>query len=132
VAEPAGVTDVKLLRVAVSAGDNHTGVKIVASSDTLYSIDHFRLPTNMEDLVLLGNADLQGYGNALANSIVGNSGNNILDGGAGADILMGGAGNDAYFVDVGNSGNNILDDGAGADFLMGGVGNDASSITRVI
>ena len=34
VAEPAGVTDVKLLRVAISAGDNHTGVRIVASSDT--------------------------------------------------------------------------------------------------
>ena len=33
VAAPAGVTDVKLLRVAVSAGDNHAGVKIVGSSD---------------------------------------------------------------------------------------------------
>ena len=29
VAAPAGVTDVKLLRVAISAGDNHAGVKIV-------------------------------------------------------------------------------------------------------
>ena len=33
VAAPAGVTDVKLLRVAVTAGDNHAGVKIVGSSD---------------------------------------------------------------------------------------------------
>jgi hypothetical protein len=40
----------------------------------------------VENLLLQGNADLQGYGNALANSIVGNSGNNILDGGAGADF----------------------------------------------
>src|SRR5262249_13505274 len=31
VAEPAGVTDVKLLRVFVSAGDNRTGVKIVGA-----------------------------------------------------------------------------------------------------
>ena len=32
VAAPAGVTDVKLLRVAVSAGDNHAGVKIVGDN----------------------------------------------------------------------------------------------------
>src|SRR4029077_20679464 len=43
VAEPAGVTDVKRLRVAVTAGDNHAGVKIVGASDTIYSIADFRL-----------------------------------------------------------------------------------------
>ena len=46
-----------------------------------------------------GNADLQGYGNDLVNTITGNSGNNILDGGIGADAMIGGAGNDAYVVD---------------------------------
>ena len=49
--------------------------------------------------MLQDDSDLQGYGNVLANSIVGNSGNNILDGGANADLLIGRAGNDAYFVD---------------------------------
>ena len=46
-----------------------------------------------------GTADLQGYGNAIANAITGNSGNNLIDGGGGADIMTGGAGNDTYFVD---------------------------------
>ena len=35
-------------------------------------------------------AGLQGYGNALANAIYGNSGNNLLDGDAGADAMFGG------------------------------------------
>ena len=58
-----------------------------------------RLTANVETLVLQGAADLQGYGNALANTIYGNTGNNLLNGGAGADVMVGGAGNDVYFVD---------------------------------
>jgi Ca2+-binding RTX toxin-like protein len=50
-------------------------------------------------LVLQGSADLQGYGNDLANAIFGSSGNDLLDGSAGADWMSGGQGNDAYFVD---------------------------------
>ena len=46
-----------------------------------------------------GGADLQGYGNGLANAIFGNAGSNLLDGGAGTDAMTGGAGNDTYFVD---------------------------------
>ena len=45
VAAPAGVTDVKLLRVAVTAGDNHAGVKIVGSSDN--SDEQIGLPTTV-------------------------------------------------------------------------------------
>jgi trimeric autotransporter adhesin len=48
-----------------------------------------------------GGADLQGFGNTLANSIFGNSGNNLINGGAGADTMVGGLGNDTYFVDDG-------------------------------
>jgi Ca2+-binding RTX toxin-like protein len=82
--------------------------------DTIYSTAHFRLSSNVENLVLQGSADLQGYGNDLANSIVGNSGNNLLDGGAGADGMIGGAGNDAYFVD--NPGDAVVENaGQGAD-----------------
>jgi Ca2+-binding RTX toxin-like protein len=67
-------------------------------NDTVYTTTHLTLAANAENLVLQGTADLQGYGNALANTITGNSGNNILSGDAGADILIGGAGNDAYFL----------------------------------
>jgi serralysin len=89
-------------------------------TDTVYSTVHYRLPANVESLLLLGNADLQGYGNALANTIVGNSGNNILDGGAGADVLMGGTGNDAYFVD--NAGDLVFENaGEGNDTVFASI-----------
>ena len=54
-------------------------------TDTVYSTAHFRLSENVENLILQGSADLQGYGNGLANAIFGSSGNDLLDGGAGAD-----------------------------------------------
>ena len=53
---------------------------------------------NVENLTLTGTA-LNGTGNALANSIVGNLGDNTLDGVGGIDTLNGGAGNDTYIVD---------------------------------
>jgi Ca2+-binding RTX toxin-like protein len=82
--------------------------------DTVYSTAHFRLSDNVENLILQGGADLQGYGNALANSLYGNGGSNILNGDAGADVMVGGAGDDAYFVD------NFAD----AVFENAGEGND--------
>jgi endoglucanase len=68
-------------------------------SDTVYATVHLRLPVNVENLVLQGSADLQGYGNGLSNAIYGNAGSNLLDGDAGADGMFGGAGNDVYYVD---------------------------------
>jgi len=68
-------------------------------TDTVFSTTHFALSANVENLVLQGSADLQGYGNDLANALYGNTGNNLLNGGAGADIMFGGLGNDTYFVD---------------------------------
>ena len=34
-------------------------------NDTVFSTAHFRLSANVENLVLQGSADLQGYGNSL-------------------------------------------------------------------
>jgi Ca2+-binding RTX toxin-like protein len=70
-------------------------------NDTVYATVHLGLSANVENLILQGNADLQGYGNALVNALYGNSGNNILNGNGGADVMVGGLGNDAYFVDDG-------------------------------
>lgn len=59
----------------------------------------YGLGANLENLTLTGIANLNGAGNALANTLTGNAGNNVLDGGSGADNLVGGLGNDTYIVD---------------------------------
>jgi Ca2+-binding RTX toxin-like protein len=92
-------------------------------ADVVFATAHFALSANVETLVLQGGADLQGYGNALANPIYGNTGANLLDGGGGTDQLTGGAGNDVFLFRPGEgNGDTIVDfDGQGAaagDALM--------------
>ena len=89
------------------------GIDAVAASIT------YTLPDNVEHLLLTGNdlnnslllrtigtTNINGTGNGLNNTLIGNSGNNILNGGAGDDIIYGGEGNDVLY---GGAGNDCLD-----------------------
>ncbi len=85
-----------------------------AGIDTVRAAVSHALADNVEKLVLLGAAALNGTGNALDNEITGNGAANALDGGLGADTMAGGAGNDVYTVDA--EGDVVVEtDGGGVD-----------------
>ena len=81
-------------------------------NDTVQSSVNWALGANLEALVLMGTADIDGTGNGLANTLTGNGSANSLAGGAGNDTLDGGDGNDT------------LDGGADIDSMVGGLGDD--------
>ncbi|PWS36796.1 hypothetical protein DFH01_16845 [Falsiroseomonas bella] len=83
-----------------------------AGTDTVLSNVGFTLPNAVENLSLLGTADIAGTGNALANVLNGNSGANLLRGLGEADRISGGQGADT------------IEGGTGADTLTGGGGTD--------
>ena len=64
-------------------------------------------------MTLTGVGDINGSGNALVNTLTGNSGNNTLDGGDGADILTGNAGNDTFVFHAGQANGDTVVDFAG-------------------
>jgi serralysin len=67
--------------------------------DTVKSAATFTLGSYIENLTLTGSGNINGTGNELRNTIIGNSGANKLNGGYGADTMTGGAGNDTYWYD---------------------------------
>ena len=67
--------------------------------DRVESTISYTLVNEVENLSLLGMANINGTGNSLSNVLIGNGGNNKLDGKAGADAMSGGLGNDTYVVD---------------------------------
>jgi Ca2+-binding RTX toxin-like protein len=81
-------------------------------SDLVLASFDYTLSGNIEALELTGTSNIDGTGDALANTITGNSGNNLLTGAGGNDTMLGGAGNDS------------LDGGVGSDSLVGGAGDD--------
>ncbi|MCC7413216.1 MAG: calcium-binding protein [Gammaproteobacteria bacterium] len=102
---------------------DHTGDRVIETagqgSDTVFSSIGYRLPAHVEMLRLTGTGNLDGTGNGLANTLVGNAGDNTLRGGGGDDILVlgagidtgiGGAGNDDYLL-------NAEPDAAGPDHI---------------
>ena len=82
-------------------------------SDVVFSTAHLGLTADVETLVLQGSANLQGYGNALANTLYGNSGDNLLNGLGGADTLTGGAGNDVFQFSAGQANGDVVIDFTG-------------------
>jgi hypothetical protein len=91
--------------IAGAAGGVDTATSMVTRSLAIGGL------VNVENLTLLG-GNINGTGNALANTITGSVGNNVLDGGVGNDILHG------------RDGSDTLIGGVGIDTLTGGTQND--------
>ena len=107
------------------AGDNtyvvnHSRDVIIESAnagiDTVESSLSYILRDNLENLTLIGNANLSGTGNIADNILTGNEANNRLLAGGGNDTLYGLAGGDT------------LNGGEGADTMYGGLGNDIFTV----
>ncbi|MCY1127639.1 CAP domain-containing protein [Frigidibacter sp. RF13] len=79
------------------------------------------LGTGIQQVELLGIADLNANGNADANLLVGNNGANRLSGGQSNDNLSGRQGHDILF---GGKGADIMHGGQGDDYLSGDRGYD--------
>jgi Ca2+-binding RTX toxin-like protein len=92
-----------------------------AGTDTVitYSADGFVLPSEVENLTLMGTWKSSAIGNQLANQIVGNSAANLINGEGGNDILTGGGGSDIFVVAKGQGSDSITDfqTGVGGDVL---------------
>ena len=69
-------------------------------TDTVNSSISYALGVNVENLQLSGTSAIDGTGNSLNNSLLGNAAANILDGGQGSDAFTGHGGNDTYVVDA--------------------------------
>lgn len=72
-------------------------------TDTVQSSVSFTLGANLENLLLIGGAAINGTGNSVNNVITGNAANNTLNGLTGTDTLIGGAGSDTYITDGGDT-----------------------------
>ena len=94
-------------------------------TDSVRSTVSFTLGANVENLTLIGGAEVNGTGNALANGIAGNHRANILNGAGGADRMTGAAGNDLYYVD--NAGDLAVETAA-----TGGTDSVRSTVTFTI
>ena len=106
------------------------GVDTVNVTATVTQLpEGYTLASNIENLILGGNASLSGFGNELNNRMTGNSannileggeGNNTLDGGVGKDTLRAGSGDDYFIVD---NTLDVIEDSEGYDSVEARVAN---------
>lgn len=113
--------------VVDNAGDAavETDATDAGGTDLVRASVTYTIGDNIEKLTLTGSGNIDGTGNSLANTIMGNAGNNVLSGLSGNDVMLGGAGSDTL---NGGSGDDRLDGGTGADSLVGGSGNDTYTV----
>ena len=107
--------------VVDNAGDvvNEAGGKGI---DAVSSSISYVLGSDLENLILTGNAAIDGTGNDGNNVIIGNAGHNVLSGGAGDDIIVAGGGETGQAP---AGGFDRVDGGSGNDTLiLGGVQSD--------
>ncbi|TJW39636.1 MAG: calcium-binding protein [Mesorhizobium sp.] len=102
------------VREEVGAGHD----KIVSSVSLDLRVGYL---VNVENVTLIGSADLNASGNGLSNTIVGNAGDNLLIGYDGSDQLRGGGGNDVIH---GVEGNDLINGDEGFDSIITGRGFD--------
>ncbi|RYE53609.1 MAG: calcium-binding protein, partial [Rhizobiaceae bacterium] len=98
----------------------NAGEDIVGSSVT------YRLPENVETLILIGHGDIDGFGNAVANNLKGSGGDNRLEGGGGMDyfksgkgddVLVGGTESDLFYFAKHHDDDTIIDFQTGLDVI---------------
>jgi Ca2+-binding RTX toxin-like protein len=117
-----------------NTGDIVTESSTVATEiDTVESSISYTLGSNVENLILTGNNNINGTGNTANNVLTGNSGNNTLDGKTGLDTMLGGQGNDTYMLD--QEGELALiteNDEEGTDLLKIGNANSSTTVAKSI
>lgn len=79
-----------------------SGKDTIASTVTYSLAYNANISTNIENLFLLGAANISGTGNSLHNVITGNDGNNQISSGVGNDTVYGGLGGDVVRGENGN------------------------------
>lgn len=91
---------------------------VSSGTDQVLASTSYTLSSNIEQLNLMGSANIDGTGSSGANTITGNSGNNTLNGAGGSDTLIGGAGDDTYLA-----GSTIVENSAeGTDTVLSNSG----------
>ncbi|MCL5767432.1 Ig-like domain-containing protein, partial [Acinetobacter sp. ANC5681] len=106
--------------VSYSLVDHYDSVNDPTSAESYLESGRY-----VEDLELVGSANLSATGNWLDNVITGNTGDNILDGRGGHDTFFGGAGSDTVIYNLLNYSDGLVD--SWQDFHVGNVQEDSQA-----